>query len=188
MSGGPPNAAIRKQPALPPGIQCFEDARGWGLRRLWRWPWDCFLVLASLMLAMDAGLVFFAAGIGRERKWELLLILVWPALPVLFLSYLLVATLFNRTEVRVGNGRFRVWHGPVPWWGNRTLPLGEVRGLAVRTSAPKKARSGGTRHTLEVRDSRGRKTPLFTGLESLREAEGLKEVIEARLGPLGVRE
>jgi hypothetical protein len=49
----------------------------------------------------------------------------------LALTYFALACVFNRTAVSVKQGRLRIRHGPMPWPGNRSIPIANIDALAL---------------------------------------------------------
>ncbi|MFM2243409.1 MAG: hypothetical protein RLZ97_2265 [Verrucomicrobiota bacterium] len=81
--------------------------------------WNGFLVVwHTIALSTGAwfmsafGLIHTAVGIG--------------------LLYMVIATIFNSTEIRAGTGRLAIKHGPIPWRGNQDISTSEIQQLFCR--------------------------------------------------------
>lgn len=59
----------------------------------------------------------------------MLLIPILPLAISVGLTYFVVCTFFNRTVVSISHEFLEVKHGPLPWMGNRRIPVGEVAQL-----------------------------------------------------------
>lgn len=95
------------------------------------------------------------------------------------LTYGLFAGLLNRTEITFDRQQLSVWHGPLPWWGNRSLPLGEIRQLYTKESNVKKNRRPTYHLFYAGRDGRSKK--LLSGLDSPDIALFIEQQLEAWL-------
>lgn len=107
-------AAARPSRALPQGVELLQDGQDLVLARRWLTlggaglvvTWQCVAVLMLAAVARGLG--------GSPMRWGVCII-VGVGL------YVAAAVALNRTEVRVGPGRLRLGHGPVPCpgWGPR---------------------------------------------------------------------
>ncbi len=133
--------------------------------------WDGFLVVwYSLGSLMHVPLLFF----------------IFPLLHVavgLGLTYSTLAGLVNRTFIGVADGSLSIRHAPLPWFGNRSIPVEHLRQLYVRDRVSR-GQSGNstTRWELLAETGDDRTLELVTGLPDRDQAEYLEWAIEEHLG------
>jgi hypothetical protein len=122
----------RNRQGIPRPRHFFVRDDGRSLRIRFRWVWDKFTGPATMCLAWNGFLAsFFWLGLrsgGRER-W-LMIIMIFHVAVGLLLIYATLAGLLNRTVIKVTSEFLSVRHGPVPWWGNRRLPVDGLERLS----------------------------------------------------------
>lgn len=153
------------------------------VRRRWLRAQHFFLLF--FCIAWDGFLVFWYVGItgSGDAPW---LHYVFPIAHIAagaFLTYQVLTGFLNTTRVRIAGGTLSVRHGPLPWPGNRDLPVASLRQLTVRRKVTH-GRKGGSRIAWAVHAETEDHTdvPILTGLESEEQARYLEWVIEDHLG------
>lgn len=96
------------------------------------------------------------------------------------LAYYSLAVVLNTTVIVVEDGHLEVIHGPVPWWGQRTLPVDDIDQLYVELSGVRVNKQ--PRWNLSVMDRSGMGQVLVRLLPSIDEARWLEDRIERALG------
>ncbi len=173
-------------------IHPLETPRERGYVMRWRWPWDAFLLLGGFVAVFDVMIISMMIGVVAEGEWAVLVMAFAVGAFPFVISYLLIATLFNRTEITVNRERLRVHHGPLPWWGGARVPLTEVRGAAaiLRRTKGNRGRADRITHDVVVELQNSRRINVFTGRASEAEAAGivaaLNELVSAPGSPLKV--
>jgi len=87
-----------------------------------------------------AGKKAFILNWARPEYWIMLSLLLPTALSLrasspqfvlffLFFSYFIVAAVFNRTVIEVTEDTLFVKHGPLPWLGNRSIPIHRIKSV-----------------------------------------------------------
>ena len=155
-----------------------------------RWLSPRRLALTSLACLVSGGFTLYLArlladrlaDIGPDNPLELhdLGYFLYPALAA-FLTYGLLAAIFNATLVGVRGGDVFVRHGPLPWPGNLTL---SARAIVQLFCEARVIRFGnGERRiyqlTAVLRD--GLRVPLAPDLSTLEQARFLELALEERL-------
>jgi hypothetical protein len=107
-------------------------------------------------------LVFVAAGIG--------------------LFYLVIAAFFNRTDIWIGNGKFIVKHGPLPWKGNKVIDTMEITQLFCDEIVSRSEDSTTTKYRLNAVLRNGRKEVLVAAGIERDQALYIEKAAENRLG------
>jgi hypothetical protein len=124
-------AATTAAPLLPTSARIRVEEFAGILRFRWRWFRGHHVALAFFCVAWDSFLVFWysAALSSRDVPW---LMVVFPIAHVAVgvgMTYAVLTGFFNRTTVEVGHNQLRVWHEPLPWTGNCTIPTGRIMQL-----------------------------------------------------------
>jgi hypothetical protein len=114
-----------------------------------------------------------------------LTMILFPLLHVgagVWLSYSTLAGFLNRSRISVRDGFLEVRHGPIPWRGNRRIPVAELEQLYCeeQVSTNSKGHSGPT-YRLNAILRGGRKLTLLSGLTAADQALFLEQEIERRL-------
>jgi hypothetical protein len=146
----------------------------------WRWFSAGALIMIPFTLFWNGILLGMGVGVsdGLKHPERLLLGLAVPHVWIGFaLAYATVASLLNRTEITLEEAHLVVRHGPLPWLGNRRIPVGELEQLFVV-----ERRSRGTRYELCALLRDGKKKVLLSGLDSEDKARFLEARLEAVLG------
>src|SRR5438874_2257381 len=106
---------------------------GTGLRIRVRWIRRRFATAAGICLFWNSGQVLWYWSALRTPEPRIMwFAMIWgiPFVAIgLLLLYATLAGLLNCTVIKVTPEFLTVWHGPVPWWGNRRLPVNELERL-----------------------------------------------------------
>lgn len=129
----PPAQTRRARQSIPRPSHLSLKDDGSTLRIRFRWIWRKFTVPAAMCLAWNAFVAawYWGALRAEEAGWMWFAI-VWgtPFAAVgLLLVYGTLAGLLNRTVIKATSEFITVWNGPLPWWGNRRLAVGDVERL-----------------------------------------------------------
>lgn len=149
-----------------------------------RYAWRCLRWLgpALVCLCWDALLALFWRGLVVHGDPLLAPHLLAPyTLAAIILSYTTLAGLLNRTTVRIAGGRLAVRHGPLPWLGNHSLPLAQVRQLYCIRACHAGRFGSYEEYTLCVLQTDGGKRKLLRGIRDLDDAKFLEIQLERAL-------
>ncbi len=180
----PPDALLELA-APPPGIEAHTEGEDLVLR--WRWlkvgP-DLFGLAAWVLFWNGFLVVWYAMAFTMlfNGEEDAVLAVVFPLIHVavgIGAAYLLVATLVNRSEIRVGPAHITVRHGPLPWSGPAPIPTGAVDQLYVVRNRNKQ---GGVTYDLVARRVDRTSDALLSGIGDDVQARFLERRIEAHLG------
>lgn len=150
-------------------IRRWFDHRVWftlGMALFWNGLFYWFVWLSGgEFLQSEESILFYLFGFGG---------LCW--------AYVAFAHLFNQTTIRMTSETIVVRHRPVPWLGNKTVPVAKV--AQVYCKRIKQRRKHRTYVTFEVRfeGPKGKTYKLLSGLESRSEARFIEREIEETLG------
>ena len=125
--------AIRPQPIRPRAarslnIQVENDSQHLRITRRWFNPGHIFLAFFALF--WDGFLIFWysiAAGGGAPT-----MMLIVPLLHVavgVYLTYSALTGFVNRTVLELTREQLEIWHEPLPWPGEKTIPTARIKQL-----------------------------------------------------------
>src|SRR5262249_12041304 len=162
---------------LPDHVKVSRDGLNLVLDVRWFRPYH----LLSLVVTIVFVAVFYH-GLRQTPKFPFDGYLLLPAVIVTCSAYSGLAGLVNHTRVTVGDGVVDVRLGPLPWWGSKRLPAGDIRQVfcdEVRT----RTRSGvNVTYHVNVVTPQGEKHRLVPGLATSDVALYLEQEIERALG------
>lgn len=128
--------------------------------------WSSFLVFwYKLAFSMDAPWVFFVFPMAHVAAG---LVIIYRAL----------TGIFNRTIIRIANGKLSVRHGPIPAFGNQDIELSDLRQLYTVTKARSKGASTYEVHALAAM---GPTIKLVSGLSDAQQAVYIERTLEDHL-------
>lgn len=178
----PPAELMEMMPA-PRGMTVASEAGGLVITRRWFHP-KAFILLGFATI-WDGFLVFWYANalaqLGAGHP-EALLMVLFPVLHVaagVYVTWLGLATLLNRTTITCRSGRLRVRHGPLYWPAPGELRTEQLDQLWVVQNQGKK---GQISYELHARDRDGLATKLLSGLDDVAQARFVERRLEAELG------
>jgi hypothetical protein len=120
------SAAVGR-PRVPQPEKLLVEDTGGGLRISWSWWSPVFLFLVLFCIAWDGFLIFwYQMAFGMNAPW---IFKVFPLIHLAVgvgLTYFTIAGFLNRTTIEVAGDVLTVRHGPLPWPGNRTVPVADV--------------------------------------------------------------
>jgi hypothetical protein len=124
---------------VPSNITCEPCDDGVTLTERW-FSWLA-VVQVPFCVALDGLLLLGYLLVPKESAWFLVQLLLLPGVLLgLLATYWTVAKLVNRTVVRVAPEQLLVRHGPLPWPGNRTIELSNVKQFDCRKAVSRNYR------------------------------------------------
>jgi hypothetical protein len=94
----------------------------------------------------------------------------------LFFVYATLAILLNRTIIKVTSEFITVRHGPLPWWGNRSLPIDELEELYCYKHTRRDSVS--VWYSVNALTKGAKKVDLVTDLHNVAEALFIKQELK----------
>jgi hypothetical protein len=177
-------------PLLPQPPRMKLEEWGRTLRISWRWFAWSYVALAGFCVFWDGFLIFWYS-IAFANHGPLMMKL-FPALHLavgVSLTYSVLTGFLNRTVVEVNDTGLSIWHGPLPWWGNRQVPKSQIEQLFCEKTWPRTNQNQpGPQYQLCATMGQGNTLRLLGGFRHLGEPRFLEQQIEKRLGikPLAV--
>jgi hypothetical protein len=180
----------RQRPPVPLPAGLRAEDRGKGLRIVRRWFSPVFFFLLFFCIAWDSFLVFWYAisfgnfGEAPGPVWWLMVIFPVAHLAVgVGLTYFTLAGFLNQTTIDVDPFRLRIRHGPLPWFGNCTLPAAEIDQLYCQEKTRRHDNGGCiTAYGVNAVTKGGRQVKLMSTLEDQDQALFIEQQIEQCLG------
>jgi hypothetical protein len=118
---------------IPEGLELINDADGITIRKVWR-TW-LVAPLAIFAIFWDGFLLFwYSQAISQPSPAETM-ILFFPLIHVAMgvcITYYVVASLFNKTDVVISLSGIKVSIYPVPWFGSKEVKREEITDIIVR--------------------------------------------------------
>lgn len=178
--------------ALPPGVELSVKERSPGdpyragassageLTLSWRW-FTTGAIGELFFITVWFGFLgfWYKTAFDGRAPW---IFFVFPLIHVgvgLVVLHRVVAAFFNRTTVRIAEGRLTIHHAPIPTFSNRDIPLHELRQLFTVT---KKGSKGDPTYEVHATTTVGPTVKLVTGLKDMQQAAFLEATIEDHLG------
>jgi hypothetical protein len=119
---------------IPEGLDLINDADGVTIRKVWR-TW-LVAPLAIFAIFWDGFLFFWYSQAISQPSMELkLMILFFPLIHVaagVGITYYVIASLFNKTDVVISLSGIKVSTYPFPWFGSKEVKREEITDIIVR--------------------------------------------------------
>jgi hypothetical protein len=176
-----PARSVARGAAMPvPEGWVVEDLGSGALEVRWKWARAAAFVLIPFTVFWNGILVSMAVSTDTlAHPVRLLLGLAIPHVWVgLGLAYYCCALLLNTTTVRCAQGKFTVRQGPLPWPGNKTIEVGDLRQLFV---VERRGGKGSLSYELCGLLEQDRKLTLLKSLDSADKARFLEVRFEQAL-------
>jgi hypothetical protein len=192
VTGAPSSPKGRNRPEIPRPNHFSVEDDGSSLRISFRWIWHRFKGAAAMCFVWNC----FVAGCFWMvlRACPLILLVLVFSIPSvgigLLLVYATLAGFLNRTVIKVTSESLTIRHGPVPWWGNRSLPIDRLERLYCKKDTADSEDAGECTYCVNALTNRGDKVDLVEDLHDLAEALFIKHEIERwlKIDDGGVRE
>lgn len=179
-----PAAPARRDDVLrPENIRLEQD--GPDLVISYRWFTVWILILVPFCIFWDSIVGTLFASLLRGKNVPVFaFVFPLPHLCIgLGLTYYLLARLLNKTEIRVSPSQLSIWHGPLPWLGNRTVRREDIEQLFCEQRM-RTGKRGTVFYSYRVMAATrsGMRIELVRGLQSPEEAWYIEQEIESRFG------
>jgi hypothetical protein len=166
-------------PTIPEGLDLLTAAGGIVIRRVWR-TWK----IAPLMVftVLWDGFLFFWYAQVLSRSHPPLAVVLFPLGHVavgLGLTYYVVASLVNKTDILISSSSLRVTTGPLPWIGNKDVTVDEIANVVVRLRSGNR---GSTSYSVMYADRSRKERKLVGFISQSDQAEFVAQTIRDSLG------
>lgn len=121
---------------VPDTIKEISNFRGQGLSRSWRMHPVALIFLICFCIAWDSFLLFWYTMAANTpemgpSRWLFIIFPIGHVAVGVGLTYWVFCSIFNSTEITVDGTCLVIKHGPLPWKGNKQIPLAEIAQLYV---------------------------------------------------------
>ena len=161
-----------------PGNVTVND-HGTGVTLSYRWYSPKFIFLIFFCIFWDGFLfVWYRQALSDNAP---ILMILFPLLHVAVgvgLTYYTVAGFLNKTIVEVTREGVAISHVPLPWLGNKTIPVSELTQLYREEVVSQGNRSTRVRYQLSAITRENKKIKLLTGIDTADVALFLEQEIE----------
>jgi hypothetical protein len=186
LTGTPlPPRPVRRRREFPRPSHFSVRDDGSSLRIRFCWIWRRFITVGFCCLLWNGFLVgWYTSALRTPEKRIMWFALVWciPHVAVgLLLLYATLAGLLNRTVIKVTSEFLTVWHGPVPWFGNRSMRIDDLERLYCEEETDPEKRRRSNIYGVHALTKGATKVDLLTGLDSA-QALFIKQELERRRG------
>lgn len=183
-----PLRATAERPVVPQPRGIMVDDLGGRLRlvrRWFRWP---LLFLVFFCVAWDGFLVFwYSIAFTQNAPWIMVVFPVAHVAVGVGLTYFVLCGFLNSTSIEVESGGLRIRHGPLPWWGNRTIETADLKQLYCQRRVRSSRNGTSETYELHAQLANGTQLKLLSGLEEAQDALYLEQQIEKYLGIRDIR-
>jgi len=165
-------------PTIPEGLDLIPRNDGAIIRRVWL-SWK-IAFLAVFAVFWDSFLYFwYAHALGKPNVP--LMTLLFPLMHVavgIGLTYYVLASLVNKTDIEISPSGVKIATGPAPWIGNKEVSAGEITAVLVRERSSNRNRRS---YSVMYADRARKERKLVTWLPELDQAEFIAEVVRRTL-------
>ena len=166
-------------PTIPEGLDLLSAANGLVIRKVWL-TWK-IAPLALFAIVWD-GFLFFWYHQVLSLPHPMLFTILFPIGHVavgLGLTYYVIASLVNKTDILISSASVRVATGPAPWIGNKDVSVDEITEVVVRERSGNR---GSKSYTVMYADRARKERKLVSYLAESDQAEFVAQTIRDSLG------
>lgn len=147
-----------------------------------RWWRPTFILLALVAVVWNTSLAaWYVKAFVNIKGGSALFVMLFPLLHVAFgvaVTFYALAGFLNTTTIEISNGRFRLSHGPLPWWGALDIPVEQISQLYVLENIGSK---GSRSYELCVENKDSQKIKLLSNF-TRDVTQYLEQELESQLG------
>ena len=145
------------------------------VRKWFSWQ---FALLAVFAVFWNGALLSHYSGMSSNTP---LISVLFPLLHVaagIAIAYYALAGWFNRTHVYANKDLVGIRHRPIPWFGNKDIPVSNIKQLYVTEKLSRGRHGASTTYEVRVVTNSGRNIKLVGGLDNREQALYLEQKIE----------
>ncbi len=165
----------REPVAMPRQFEVLDQGYWLEIRRRWFTPIMFFL--AFFCVFWNGFMVVWHAIALSTGMWLMSLFGLLHTAVGIGLVYATVAGFVNQTVIRVGQGTLTVHHGPLPWFGNKSVPSHAIQQLYCKEHVQRSRESDSVTYSVEMILDNGRET-LVKGLDKCEQAIFIEQTLE----------
>jgi len=172
--------------SIPEGLDLIDSINLTTIRRVWiSWKVAPLIIFA---IAWDSFLVFwYSVAFKGHTPWIMVVFPIGHVAVGLGLTYFVIASLFNKTDIECNPLGVLVKTYPLPWIGNCAVRAEDIKGIVVRErfgnrSGNQFGNQGSMTYSVMYIDSSRKEKKLVKGLTALEQATFIAQVIRNTLG------
>ncbi len=160
---------------IPEGLDIIQTPQSAIIRRTWFSHVVWFLIFFCIF--WDGFLVFWysmAFTAGPKGGLIMLPLLLFPLLHVavgISLTYFVICTFVNKTDIVLEAGMVTIKSHPLPWPGNKSIPADTVTDFLVRERFAQSRNGARVNYCIYYVDTTNRERRLITGLKTREQAD-----------------
>jgi DNA-directed RNA polymerase subunit RPC12/RpoP len=165
---------------LPERLKVKDLPDGFLITRRWFTPAIIFMTLFAVV--WDGFLLFWYGAVVSAGAPTLFVL--FPLLHVavgLGITYYVLCGYVNSTYIELSRGQLIIEHYPLPWPGNRRIPVAELDQLYTKEVIKRSKNGASTSYSVCVVDKSGRKIDLVTGLPDTESGLYIEQQVESHL-------
>ncbi len=172
--------AVRRKP-----IYCQVNETDERLRIRWSWFRPIWVFIAAVCVGLNLGGIQFVVG---SLTGAMSLFCLLPGVLLLgiglFVAYCTLAGFVNWTVLIVEHGELRIWHGPVPIHGRKTLPADMIDELYCALEGDGGQKNGQSFQLIAMMKN-GETSRVLTAIDEIDLVRFVEQKLERRLGIRG---
>lgn len=162
---------------LPEGMDMVNNLDSLEITRRW-FSWK-IIAMTLFAVVWDGFLVFWYSMATQSGSAIMLLFPLVHVAVGMGLTYYVLAGYMNKTRIYVDQMQIVIRHGPLPWFGNRTVDAGEVKQIYVKEHVSRSRRGGATvTFAVHMLTHGQRNVKLLSGLPNSEQALFIEQEIE----------
>ena len=164
----------------PKGVEIRPSLNGLEIVRKWRSVVG--FVLLGFCVFWDGFVVVFVTDLIRQGQLEGVFFVSIHGMVGLGLTYFALCKIFNRTHIEISPAELAVSHRPLPWKGNKRVPIGEISQLYTKERIHRNKNGVNYSYELRYLTRGGEDLKLVSGMEKPDHSFYLEQEIEKTLG------
>jgi hypothetical protein len=166
-------------PTIPEGLDLLSAANGLVIRKVWL-TWK-IAPLALFAIVWDGFLFFWYHQVLSQPHPPLVAVLfpIGHIAVGIGITYYVIASLVNKTDIIISSSSVRVAIGPAPWIGNKEVSVDEITEVVVRERSGNR---GGKSYTVMYADHARKERKLAASFPESDQAEFVAQTIRDSLG------
>jgi len=165
-------------PGIPQPAEIITDSDGNSCHLERRWFSRTTVGLAVFCVFWDGFLIlWYLIAVFSKSGKEMFLGPIAHVFIGIILTYITLAGFVNRTVISFDRQNLTVRHRPLPWWGNRTIPMREIDQIFTRKSNVK-VNNAPTYDLCYIQSGAKKPKKLLSGLDSPDTARFIEQQVE----------
>ncbi len=180
---GKPESTVGKiRPRLAPPESVKIERETDRIRMIHRWFSFKYIPLAFFALAWDVFLVFwYGMAFTTGAPWIMICFPVAHVAVGVGLTYSVLTGFFNRTIVELTRDELAVWFEPLPWLGEKILPVAEISQFYCKKKVSQNSKGTSVNYALHAVMRDGKDVKLLENFDSPEIAQFLEQQLETWL-------